>query len=237
MNSIQIVLLALATGILPAIFWMWFWLREDKLNPEPRTLIVLAFLGGVLAIIFSFILEKLTDQFILEASGSFLFIALITPVIEEGSKLFFAELLVLCRNENDEPIDPMIYMISVALGFAAIENAMFILDPFIKGNFTLGLMTGNLRFVGSTLLHILASATVGAFMGLRFYRSKLRRKVSTFVGLILAITLHGIFNFLHTQQYLESQVQPKVLSQPHQYPQYNLYPFDIILSHIGNYPY
>lgn len=196
MNSLEIVLCALATGILPAIFWLWFWLREDKLNPEPRALIILAFLGGVLAIILSFLLEKFADQFILEASGSFLFIAALTPVIEEGSKLFFASVLVLNRKDNDEPIDPIIYMISVALGFAAIENVMFILDPFIKGDFTLGLMTGNLRFVGSTLLHTLASATVGACMGLSFYRNIFGRKISMFIGLILAIALHGLFNFL-----------------------------------------
>ena len=38
-------------GMLPALFWLWFWLQEDKLHPEPRSRIMLAFLGGMVGFI------------------------------------------------------------------------------------------------------------------------------------------------------------------------------------------
>jgi len=193
MENIQNILLAFACGILPALFWLWFWLREDKDNPEPKPLIVLAFFGGVLAVVLSFIAERIIDKNFFSAQ-SILFFVIVTPAIEELFKFFTANFLVLQRPDDDEPIDPMIYMITVALGFAAVENAMFILDPFINGQFSLGLATSNLRFVGASLLHIIASATVGTFIGLTFYKTYLK-KFATVLGLILAIALHGTFNF------------------------------------------
>ena len=68
---------------------------------------------------------------------------------------------------NKEPIDAMIYCIVVALGFAALENTFFIMDPLLNGEVTKGLLTGNMRFIGSTLVHIVSSASIGfAALGL-----------------------------------------------------------------------
>ena len=193
-QMLQAFLWALAGGVLPVLFWLWFWLREDRLHPEPKALIILAFLGGIIAVIFSFFAEALSDKYIL-ARDSIYFTMLLTPFVEEYLKYFVAKVTVLCRRDNDEPIDPVIYMITVALGFAALENAMFILDPIIKGDFTVGLATGNLRFVGATILHTVSSATLGMFMGFTFYKGIIGKKIAILIGLITAIFLHGSFNY------------------------------------------
>ena len=57
-------------------------------------------------------------------------------------------------------------------------------------------LTGNLRFVGATLLHVLSSAVIGAAIGLSFYKKRSTKRLYTFVGVILAILLHSAFNFL-----------------------------------------
>ena len=56
-------------------------------------------------------------------------------------------------------------------------------------------MTGNFRFIGATLLHILASGTVGAAMALAFYKRSAVRIIYATVGLFIAIILHALFNF------------------------------------------
>ena len=45
------LLLSLFFGIIPSFLWLLFWLREDKEDPEPRGLIFLTFLSGMLAVI------------------------------------------------------------------------------------------------------------------------------------------------------------------------------------------
>jgi len=50
---------ALAGGILPALFWLWFWLHEDKTHPEPKQIIFLAFFLGMIAVPAAIFLEKI----------------------------------------------------------------------------------------------------------------------------------------------------------------------------------
>jgi len=115
--------------------------------------------------------------------------------IEEIMKYLAARFTVLKRREDDEPIDPVIYMVAVALGFAALENALFLLSPLSGDTATQTILTGNLRFVGATLLHVLSSAVIGVALGLSFYKPKAAKRAYALFGVILAILLHSAFNF------------------------------------------
>ncbi|MDP2650067.1 MAG: PrsW family glutamic-type intramembrane protease, partial [bacterium] len=107
------IVLALLGGILPALLWVWFWSREDAVHPEPRRLIVLAFIAGMVAVAAVIPLQKLALAFF---PGSL--VVLLWAAIEEAVKFGFAYITVLKNKADDEPIDPLIYMITVALGFA-----------------------------------------------------------------------------------------------------------------------
>ena len=95
----------------------------------------------------------------------------------------------------DEPIDFPIYMITAALGFAALENVLFLLNPAALADTVISLLTGNLRFLGATLLHAMSSATIGIAIGLSFYRGWFLKKIYLIWGIVGAIALHSIFNF------------------------------------------
>jgi RsiW-degrading membrane proteinase PrsW (M82 family) len=185
-----IFLYALLASIAPALLWLWFWIREDRRCPEPKGLVGLSFLAGMIAV-------PLVIPFQNSASMIFTGGALITmwAAIEELFKIGAAYLIALRTKEMNEPIDAVIYLITVALGFAAFENTLFLLDPLMSGLAVEATLTGNFRFIGATLLHTLSSATVGIAIALAFYRKSIERYMALGVGIILAIALHALFNF------------------------------------------
>ena len=177
-------------GFIPALFWLWFWLREDKAHPEPKTLIASAFLAGMAVVIVTLPLQKFALN---HYEGTALLFSWV--VTEEVLKYAAALIVVLWNRAVDEPIDTIIYMISIALGFSALENALFMFTPFADGRVSESILTGHFRFLGATLLHVLASGTVGALMALAFYRPKIQRILWSTLGLCIAIVLHMLFNY------------------------------------------
>jgi RsiW-degrading membrane proteinase PrsW (M82 family) len=178
-------------GIVPALVWLHFLLKEDERCPEPRTLITVAFMAGMLAVPVVLPLETLSQTLL--PDGTPVLIAWAT--IEETVKFILAAMFVLWRREVNESIDLVIYMLTVALGFAALENTLFLIQPFGDGQFLVGLATDNLRFVGSTLLHVIASSVIGFSLAFAYKWPRVLRAVAAIVGLILAIALHAVFNF------------------------------------------
>lgn len=187
---------AISGGILPALVWLWFWLKEDARRPEPKRLLIAAFLTGAIAVGFALFFERLAHDFL--GSGVLLFVswAAIEELLKYGGAYIVA-FRKFCVDGSvclDEPIDPAIYMVTVALGFAAIENTLFLINPISAGETVAGFLTGNLRFIGATVLHVVASASIGIAMGLSFYKSATAKKLYLFVGICTAIVLHALFN-------------------------------------------
>ncbi|HYF10570.1 MAG TPA: PrsW family intramembrane metalloprotease [Candidatus Paceibacterota bacterium] len=186
------IFFALLGGMLPAFLWLWFWLKEDKAHPEPKRIIAMAFLGGAVAVPAAFFFENLVTHYY--AVGALVTIVL-WAFIEEILKFLGAYVAALRRKENDEPVDNMIYLITAALGFAAVENALFLLAPLSQGGIADTLATGNLRFIGSTLLHVICSSIIGIALAYSFCKTPGKKALHAGVGVILAALLHTLFNF------------------------------------------
>lgn len=182
--------LAFLVGLIPMLFWLWFWLREDKTKPEPLLLIAATFIAGMMVVPVALPLQKAAIELYDGAN-----LMLTWVVVEEVLKYAAALLVILWNRAVDEPIDYIIYMITIALGFAALENTLFVLSPIENGDYLTVAVTGSFRFLGATLLHVLASATIGVFLAFAFYRSTTTKLLFSSLGLFLAILLHALFNF------------------------------------------
>lgn len=194
MNSYTTILFSILGGLLPALLWLWFWLQEDSLHPEPKSRIMMVFLAGIVTIPIVLPLEKFIFTTFLSS------ISLITVIFwastEEIFKYLAAYFTALKNKVVDEPIDSVIYMITAALGFSALENTLFLFNIIDVGLLSQSVITGNSRFLGATLLHIASSATIGVMMGLSYYKKPWVKNVFLVLGLCTAIILHVIFNLL-----------------------------------------
>jgi RsiW-degrading membrane proteinase PrsW (M82 family) len=190
MLSLHAFLYALAAGLLPSLFWLWFWLREDRLHPEPRSLIAGTFLGGALAVFIAIFAEKWIADVVSDTATRYIWWA----AFEESIKFVTVAVIALHTRYNDEPVDAMVYCITVALGFAALENTLFILGPLSGGYLAQSIVTGNMRFIGATLVHVVSSAFIGFTLGWAFYRGWFVRIIAFALGLSGAIALHAAFN-------------------------------------------
>ena len=181
--------IALLGGVLPALFWLWFWLREDNKKPEPTGLLVRTFIAGMAVVPLVLPLQKLAITLFSGAS-----LILVWVIIEETLKYALALMVILWHKAVDEPIDYIIYMITLALGFAALENALFIWNPLVSGDISGSIITGNFRFLGATLIHVLSSGVIGVFLAIAFYKRDIIKLIAGTFGLLVAVLLHTLFN-------------------------------------------
>ena len=190
-SSPNTILYAILGGALPAILWLWFFMyQEDRDDPEPVGLVILTFILGGIMVLFAMWIEKFSLGFIKDNTTQII----IWAGIEEILKLIGVSFIIFGNNIIKRPIDFPMYFIATALGFAAFENVLYLMKPLSTSGSIVGMLTGNLRFLGSTLLHAIASAMIGSALGLSFYL-KQYRATYFFVGLFCAIVLHSIFNF------------------------------------------
>jgi RsiW-degrading membrane proteinase PrsW (M82 family) len=188
--------LSFLLGLVPALIWLWFWLKEDS-HPEPAKNLTLSFLGGMLAVFVVLPIQRLVyDNYGDNVNLSFTLWA----AIEEIAKFSIVYYIALKRRVTDEPVDDIIYLIVSALGFVTLENALFLLEPVKNGDIIKTIINGNMRFVGASLIHIMSSATIGICMALNFYKDRSKKLEWTIVGIILAILLHTAFNLFIINQ-------------------------------------
>lgn len=190
MNSTTIIFASFFGGMLPAFLWLEFWLKEEN-HHEPRYLILSAFYLGMLGTIVAGFLEKSVTLYYVEYTTIAFFL---WAIIEEVIKFLAAYYSGLRSRFCDHPIDPIIYLITSALGFAAAENILFLYDALLDGGIHKGISNIIDRFVGASLLHVVATGIVGIALGLTFYKDSHIRRTAIYIGLFIAILLHTAFN-------------------------------------------
>lgn len=184
---------------IPPILWLLFYLREDR-HPEPKRLLLLTFIGGMGAALLAMVAEVIavgqTEISILSATWleyHTFFFFLIIGAIEEYCKYLPVKFMVMKRSDFDEPVDSMIYMMTAALGFAALENTLFIL-PIFQESLFIGFEVAANRFLGANLLHALASGIVGFFLARAFFSPYRHHFIA--LGIVISSLLHAGFNYL-----------------------------------------
>ena len=130
MHGPYTIVYAVIAGLVPSLIWLFFWTREDAEHSEPRSLLIGTFLAGMLTVVVALFAEKYIADIVNDNTLKYIFWA----ATEEIVKLVAVAVIALNSDYNDEPIDAMVYCIVAALGFAAVENALFAFGPLSAGS-------------------------------------------------------------------------------------------------------
>lgn len=186
----------LILAIIPAIVWLAFFYRQDRLEPEPRTMVIGVFVLGLLVAtaVAIPIVDRVFDV------GAWLFTSplvhlaggiLVVGIVQEGLKYLTLRLSVYGSREFDERTDGIIYGTAVGLGFATALNVAFVVE---SGGVDLG--TGAIRIVLTSLAHASFGGVIGYFMG----RQKFEPRPIWWMaaGVAIAASLNGVFFYLRS---------------------------------------
>lgn len=176
-------------SIVPGFFWVWYFYRQDHLDPEPWGLIARSFLAGALTVIPISIIETPFGN-LLERGNNWLYLLLVTifvvGVSEEVFKFLAAYLSVYRKKEFNEVMDGIIYVVTAGLGFAAVENLIYTV--------IYGYRVGVIRAVVTSLAHAGFSGIVGFNFGMARCNPE-HRKFFILYGLVWGSLLHGLYDF------------------------------------------
>ena len=188
--ELKTLLVAGLGGILPTFLWLWFWMKNDEEKPEPKRMIAVTYLVGLLGVLLMLPLQGILGNLPTTTTTTVIFAG-----IEELVKLILVGLVAFRATTIDEPTDYAVYLITGALGFSALENSLYLIAIVNQGDTASAILAGNMRFLGSTVLHTVTVAIIGIMIGLAFWKSKSSKILHGIIGLVFGIGLHTLFNY------------------------------------------
>lgn len=178
--------LAVAPGLAISIYIYW----KDKYDPEPRKLLLLSFVLGLVSVIPALILEVGIDKLGIIYSNSVARTAVYSFIgvafIEEAAKFFFVFRYLYPKKDFDEPFDGITYAVLVSMGFATLENVAYSING--------GTQVAVMRMFTAVPAHAAFGVIMGYFMGMAKFdhnRSNSLLAMSLFAPAIL----HAAYDF------------------------------------------
>ncbi len=198
MDIVLLLMLAISPGIAFCLYINY----KDRMEKEPRSLLVKAFFLGVISIFPAIFLELAGEQFFPLNSNNLVSVLFYATVIvglsEEAVKYFFIKKVFYPHPAFSEPLDGIVYALMVGMGFATIENIFYVLDhenPFF---------IGFLRMFMAIPAHAIFAIVMGYYMGMAKYVDgkdmETRRRNLLLTGIGAATILHGGYDFFLIQQ-------------------------------------
>jgi RsiW-degrading membrane proteinase PrsW (M82 family) len=181
-------------AVLPSAFWLFFFYRQDRLEPEPKSRIAAVFL---LAALLTDVVGRrlINDWFQVSAWASrstlwsLLASILIIGVTYQAIVYVAVRLVVYNTEEFDERMDGIVYGTTAGLGIATLLNLYYVL-----GNEGVALGPG----VVNTVTTAMAAASFGGLQGWFMAEAKFEHKPAWWVplGFAISVLLNGVFSWL-----------------------------------------
>jgi len=181
------VLLASLAPVFIILFYIYF---RDKYEREPLGMLIKALLLGIVIVIPVIFVERflmnLSPQFgkVAEAAYHAFVVAGFT---EELFKFLGLYLLVWKSSSFNEQFDGIVYAVFVSLGFAGVENVLYVMDG--------GMQTALIRAITAVPAHAIFGVTMGYYLGIAHRYDELKGSYLS-RALLIPILLHGIYDFI-----------------------------------------
>ena len=192
--------MVLIAGLLPVALLLFYIYSHDKIEKEPPGLIVKLLLLGCVSCIPAMILEMLWTNFLQGImdpnSVAFILIEnfLIVALAEEGSKRVLLQIGSWRNPAFNYVFDGVVYAVCVSLGFAGLENVLYIAG--------FGMDIAVMRGLAAVPLHCICGVFMGHYYGLEktySVRGMINEsKNARVMGLLIPILIHGFYDFAAT---------------------------------------
>ncbi|MGH3321701.1 MAG: PrsW family intramembrane metalloprotease [Streptosporangiaceae bacterium] len=188
-------------AVVPIPVLIYAVLGLDRLEPEPSRRLVLAFVWGAsVAVLLAGVINTLglsvTTTMLGAREGKLVSASIGAPIVEESLKAaVIVGFMRFGRQELDGPTDGVIYAVMVGLGFAMTENTMYYASAATHYGLTAVIGTFVLRGLVAPLSHPLFTSMTGMALGWAALSPRKHVRVGLPVlGLLVAMTLHGLWN-------------------------------------------
>lgn len=189
--KLDLLILAIAPTI-ACILWIYL---KDKYDKEPILTLGKFFAMGVFISVIAFIVEGILIKVnVLKGYSSYIYISFIVAALtEEGLKAIVLIPNLIAEKKFNEKLDGIIYSIFLSLGFATVENVIYILFEDINIAFQVGII----RSVISIPAHMMFAITMGYYVSkYKFSNNKMKKREYITLAILVPILLHGIFDFI-----------------------------------------
>jgi len=183
----HLLLLAIAPVTI-IIVYIYF---KDKFEKEPIGFLFKNFiLGATVSILITTVVGGIISRIIpltdvTNISQQFLKAFVVVALVEEFSKYTIVRFVAQRNKEFNEPFDGIVYAVMVSMGFAALENILYV--------YQYGISTGVTRAFTAVPAHATFAVLMGYFMGKAKFSKN--RFVFNITGLLLATLFHGAYDF------------------------------------------
>ena len=185
-------MILVALALAPIVFLFTYVYLQDKYEREPLRYLIISFILGVFTAFPVLFISEQVDTYtnITLTAMPLVYAFVVVALTEEGMKYLVLRWYNYPHKEFDEPYDGIMYGVAVSLGFAAIENVMYVFmsggDPYETG-------------IGRMFTAVPAHAMFGVMMGYFVGRAKFLAKGSRFLermkGLGTAVFFHGTYDY------------------------------------------
>ncbi|WNJ20188.1 PrsW family glutamic-type intramembrane protease [Pontibacter sp. G13] len=187
----------LGISLSPVVFIFTYVYLLDKYEREPLIYLFITFGFGVLiawpVLYIGGELQALTGVFPAPEYPfrTLIYAFIVVALVEESMKYLVLRWYNYPHPEFDEPYDGIMYGVAVSLGFAAIENILYVYQA--EGD---ALQTGLVRMVTAVPAHAVFGVLMGYFVGkAKFTHSKKQAYIERMKGLGIAIFFHGLYDY------------------------------------------
>ena len=192
----RLLSLTLGPGLAICIYIYW----RDKYDKEPLGLLIKSFIGGAFsAFLALFLSKKLAIIFpsnSLDIVDTALYSFVTVALSEEFAKLVFLLVIVYRKVYFDEPSDGITYSVMVAMGFATLENALYVFNQKTAvDSYNVAIA----RMLTAVPAHASFGVLMGYFVGFAKF-SKFNAIPYLFIAWISAAIMHGLYDFFLIQQ-------------------------------------
>jgi hypothetical protein len=178
------------SAVTPSLLLVWYFHARDR-YPEPQGILWATFALGVVSIVPAGLIG-LPIYFLMRGAEGFLRVAgihafLLAALPEELCKLGVLLGFSFRRRAFDEPMDGIVYGVVASLGFATLENIMYVWSG--------GMWMALGRAMTAVPMHAFLGAILGFYVGQARFEHGRRRRGLILKGLAIAILLHGAYDF------------------------------------------